>query len=171
MEKVRTFIKRPVNFNLVSLIAVALFYLIIAVLGAVKYCSIVGEISNMKSDIDNTLGGEVGDVEGYGVIAESIGYIFALMGRDLFVYCMVIIPIVFAVIITLFAVISRLVYKKGITTYRILMGICYFLLALLLIPYSGISLTFGIVGELFAILNLCVLITGIRNTYSQRIFL
>lgn len=134
------------------------------------------ELGILKSDISSTLqdSQDVDDVEGYGVIASGVGYSFGVFVA-LVAGVVGILGIGYGIILTIFLVIARIVYgqtKGRIIAYRILMGIDYVLLSILVILISiGIINSFSTIMFLIDLYLIIILAICIRNTYTKRIYI
>lgn len=175
MDKLKNWIKRPVNFNFTSVAAISLLFISIAVTGYIMCLSAETELSEIKNDIDRISSQEeIDDVGGYGLIAESLIYGFGKIGSTLFFGFIVCLPIIISVIIAIFAVISRVVYsaenRKRIIAYRIISGLNYFFIFVSALLYTLIFFDYA-VTIILALLIALALIINIRNTYSKKIFI
>ncbi len=172
MEKIKSFMKRPVNFNLVCTIGFTILPIIIAVFSFVTHMSLKNSMNNYSDMIgrDDVAGGylAVGGifVSILGSLADAVILAFGL-----------IIPLIFSLLVIGFAVIAKLIYssekRKRIIAYRIIMGIDYFLTIVFFTGYSLLlfydSLT-GIIASIIDVFVLLGIVLCIRNTYTKRIF-
>lgn len=173
------FIERPVNFNLISAIAIALILVIMAVIGHSQIMPEETKLSELKNDIDRTLSQEeIDDVGGYGLIAGSLGYGIKKIAYGVTFDILVGIPRVISAVTAVSAVVLRIVYSaknpKCIKAYRIIAGFNYLFILFSIAVYTCMVLTDGYVIIIIptVILDLLIarmLITSIRNTYSKRI--
>lgn len=175
MDKLKKWIKRPVNFNFISVVAISLFFMTIAVIGYIMNVSAEAELSEIKTDIDNIRDQEeISDVGGYGLIVKSLMYGFGKLGSGLFLIFTVYLPIIISVIIAILAVISRIVYsaenRKRISAYRIVSGFNYFFILFFALMYTLIFFDYA-VTIILGLLTASALIINIRNTYSKKIFI
>lgn len=178
MNKFKAYIKRPVNFNFVTVLAVAAFLVVLLLICLAIYIDGEAELNEMGARIDETRSqSEIDDVEGYGLIVESIGYGLGFLGNALLLGLGVIIPGIISAVIAVFAVTARLIYsdtnKKRLLAYRIVSGFGYFFMLAFCLMYSTIffliDIATAIPAAVFDILVIAVFIMGIRNTYSEKI--
>lgn len=178
MNKFKAYIKRPVNFNLVSMLFIAVL-LVGGVILSFYAESWIGssEFDELGSSINETLShDEIEDVEGYGLIVESFAYGLGVIGEVFFWVFMIMSSVIISLIIIMLSIISRAVYSaenhKRLLAYRIIAGVCYFfmlasfLLFSVLFFYNPIA---SVLAAVFDLLVIAVFIIGIRNTYSEKI--
>lgn len=178
MNKFKEYIKRPVDFNFVSVLTVAAFLVVLMIISLIIYLSGNAELNEMGASINATRSeAEIDDVEGYGLIVESISYGLGVFGNALILGFGVVIPGIISVIIAAFAVTARLIYsdtnKNRLLAYRIVSGLGYFFMLAFCLMYSVIFFCIDIVliipAIIFDLLVIAVFIMCIRNTYSERI--
>lgn len=178
MNKFKAFIKRPVNFNFVSMLFIVAL-LVCGVILSVYADSWIGnsELDELGSSINETLSqDEIGDVEGYGVIIESIVYGIGKIGEVFFWGLMIMCSVIISLIIIILSIISRAVYSaekpKRLLAYRIIMGVCYFFMLASCLLFSVLfffNLITAVLAAIFDILVIAAFIIGIGNTYSEKI--
>ena len=125
-------VKKRANINFILVIILTAVMMLVPIILGAAYVELNNEMDSLKSEMSATLeDGEVGDVEGYGVIAQGIGY-----GLGSFAGALVLVMIVlvggYAFVLFLIALIARLVFAKEgkrLLAYRILMGVEYALQA------------------------------------------
>lgn len=167
-------LKKPVNFNLVFVLVVAVLLLIIATIAFLSIYDIKETIDNIKNETNEMRNlDDIGDVEGYGLIVNSLYYSSYKFLTPFAVFIFIKIPFFTALGLILFSIIARIVYNKGIIkAYRILMGFCYFFILAFAIFYTMILLNTFVEGIIAVIIDLTVAIftiLAIRNTYTKRI--
>ncbi len=179
MNKFKEYIKRPVNFNFVSVMSVAAFLVVILLICLAIYIIANTQLNEMRAGLNELRSkeGQIDDVAGYGMIIEGIGYGLGAFGNAMLLGFGVIVPGVISAIIAVFAVTARLIYsdtnKKRLLAYRIVSGFGYFFMLVACLMYSVLFFPIGIETAIqavvFDILVIVVFIFGIRNTYSNRI--
>lgn len=159
--------KVTINF-IMSMAVVALMLVCIVILG-VASAKISDGCNSAKNEISATRQkDEIGDVEGYGIAVNGIGYGFgALTG-----FVILVIEILiggYALLLFVFAAIARAVFSKqgkGLIAYRVLMGIEYVLQGgLVLFCIKVMSVPLMILAALVA----AAIVYGSINTYTDRI--
>ncbi|MBQ7919684.1 MAG: hypothetical protein IJ324_07080 [Lachnospiraceae bacterium] len=166
--------KKKVNINFILVIVLVAAMMLVPIVLGVAYAELNSEMVSLKSSMDATLesNDEIEDVEGYGLIAESIGYGFGAFAGIL-VLAMIIIVAGYALLLFVFALIARLVFAregKRLLAYRILMGIDYVLQVGLVLFLGEMLLGEFNVGPLvLMLLVLAGLVYSARNTYTKRI--
>ncbi len=165
--------KKTVNKNFILCMLVVAALVLLCVLFGVATADIGGEMDSVKSDISGILEGEeVNDVEGYGVIAESIGYGFSAFASAI-LFAMILLVGAYAFVLFIVALIARLVFKsqgKRLVIYRILMGVEYVLQAGLILLLGDMLVNSGNGIVLVIIVPLLAeIVYGVRNTYTDRI--
>ena len=165
--------KKTVNGNFILCMLIVAALVLLCVFFGVATTDMGGEMDSIKSDISETLeDGEVDDVEGYGVIAESIGYGFSAFASAILLV-MILLVGVYAFALFIIALIARLVYKsegKRLAVYRVLMGIEYLLQAGLILFLGEILVNSRNLTVLVVIVPLlAAIVYGVRNTYTKRI--
>lgn len=174
MRKFIEWKERPVNFNFVCVITVAAAFILVAAAGYIKFMpEISKEMSELKADINKTRAQEeIDDVGGYGLIMNLFAY--GIKSLELGVY--IDLPIIIAAGFVFWAVVMRLVYSNKsrvrILIYRIMAAFLYYYMSWATVIYVlGCIEAFmffpAIILTVFAVRSI---ITGIRNTYSKRIF-
>ena len=165
--------KKIVNQNFVlSMIIVAAMVLVCIFFGFVM--SDVGEgMDYLRNDISQTVeNGEVGDVEGYAMIIQGIGYGFGAFANVL-LFGVVLLVGFYGFLLFIVALIARLVYKsegKRLVVYRVLMGIEYVLQAGLFWVLGEMMISnFNLIMLVVILLLLAEIIYGVINTYTKRI--
>lgn len=148
MNRFKAWIKRPVNFNMASLLLVAAILLIFAAICFGIY-----------------FGGE----EEHNSQPTSIGNLLNTLVLGFFV----IIPLVISLVIIIFSVVSRIIYSavnsKRLLAYRIVSGIGYFFMLAGCLLYSSFYFYAGIAAAVFDLLVIAVFVIGVKNTYSEKI--
>lgn len=165
--------KKAVNKNFILCMLVVTALVLLCVLFGVATTDIGGEMESVKSDISGILEGEeVNDVEGYGVIAESIGLGFGVFASAI-LFAMIFLVGAYAFVLFIVALIARLVFKsqgKRLVIYRVLMGIEYVLQAGLILLLGDMLVNSGSGIVLVIIVPLLAeIVYGVRNTYTDRI--
>lgn len=157
MNKFKVWVKRPVNFNMASLLLVAAILLIFAAICFGIY-----------------LGGE----EEINFQSVSIVTIIISLLNALALGFLVIIPLVISLVIIIFSVVSRIIYSavnsKRLLAYRIVSGIGYFFMLASFLLYSSVfflNIAMAIPAVFFDLLVISIFIALIRNTYSKRILI
>lgn len=178
MNKFKAYIKRPVNFNLVSMLFIAVL-LVGGVILSFYAESWTGssEFDELGSSINETLShDEIEDMEGYGLIVESFAYGLGVIGEVFFWVFMIMSSVIISLIIIMLSIISRAVYSaenpKRLLAYRIIAGVCYFFMLASCLLFSVLFFFNPIASVLAAVFDLLVIavfIIGIRNTYSEKI--
>lgn len=177
MKKFITWTERPVNFNFVLVVAVAVAFMLIAVVGYAKFMPEHPNLSELRTDINKTRAQEeIDDVGGYGLIANFLVYGVVktadIINRGVYIF----LPIIIAAILVFWAGVMRLVYSNKsrvrILIYRIIASFFYFFMFHSAVIYVlGCIDAFMFVPAIVLIVFVTVsIITGIRNTYSKRIF-
>lgn len=162
------------NFKLSLSIAAILFFLV--VLGIIFACILyygIGQIGSNIAELSSR--DEIGDVEGYEILIDSIGYGMGALGLIIVLLTMIIVPGILGLFIFLFALIAKLIYQKNTTkvlTYRVLMGFSYAGQILTVYLCCSKNHSFGVMGcigwpiGIYMIWAICM---GIRGTYTDRI--
>lgn len=165
--------KKKANQNFImAMILVAAMVLVCIFFGA-ALVDLDSDLDSMKSDISTTLeDGEVEDVEGYGVIAESIGYGFGAFASAI-IFAVILLVGGYAFLLFIVALIARLIYAgkgKRLIAYRILMGVEYLLQVGLILFFGDILVgSFNVVTLVIMLLILIEIVYGAVNTYTKRI--
>ena len=141
MDKFKTWVKRPVNFNMASLLLIAAILLIFAAICFGSYLESEAELNSLKTEINRVRSqDEIDDVEGYGLIINSIGYAIGAIGGAFILGYFVFIPVIIALVIIAFSVVSRVIYSavssKRLLAYRIVSGFGYFFMLAAFLLYS-----------------------------------
>lgn len=170
------FIKSQVNKNFILTLTLVAILLLLIISGVALVEVINSEINGVQSEIESLQEqDEIGDVEGYGIIANGIGYVFGVIGMIGVVMYLIVIPAILALYIFIFALIARLIYKETpgrILAYRILMGFSFsgqiiMLLCCLLCMQSIGWVT--LISLVIGVYIFWVLFMGMRGTYTDRI--
>lgn len=175
MNRFKAWIKRPVNFNMASLLLVAAIMLIFAAICFGIYFGGEEELNSLKTDINRLRSQEeIGDVAGYGLIVVSIGYGVGVIGSIIFLSFMVLVPLFISIGIIILSVVARILYsnssRKRLLAYRIVSGIGYFfMLAGCLLCSSIYFYASAIASAVFDLLVIAVFVIGVKNTYSEKI--
>lgn len=152
MNRFKAWIKRPVNFNMASLLLVAAILLIFA---AICFGFIWAGEEELNSQ------------------TVSIGTILISLLNALALGFFVIIPLVISLVIIIFSVVSRIIYSavnlKRLLAYRIVSGIGYFFMLAGCLLYSSFYFYAGIAAAVFDLLVIAVFVIGVKNTYSEKI--
>lgn len=182
MERFKQWVKRPANFNFISVIAIAAVFIIMAVIVNLQLTSAEQtNLSGLKTDVNEILDQEeIDDVGGYGVIIGSLAYALG-KGVIVFLYIfLVVIPLIISVVIVISAVILRSVYsaenRSRIIAYRVIAAFHYLFVILSISGYTYLFLgsreiAIIIPTVIVDIFMAAVIAVGIRNTYSNRILL
>lgn len=166
-------VKKRANINFILVIILTAVMMLVPIILGAAYVELNNEMDSLKSEMSATLeDGEVGDVEGYGVIAQGIGY-----GLGSFAGALVLVMIVlvggYAFVLFLIALIARLVFAKEgkrLLAYRILMGVEYALQAGIIIFFVDIlSGEFNVGPLVIMLVVLAEIVYGCVNTFSKRI--
>lgn len=172
----KSFMEKQINKNFMLTLILVAMLLFLVLLGVVLECALNSGMDGMLSEIERMRSkDEIGDVEGYGIIANGIGYGLGAVGQIFIVIGLIIIPAVWAFYIFIFALIARLIYKETpgkILAYRILMGFSFFgqilmLLCCLSSVISGAGINLMSLG-----LSVCIfaaIFMGMRGTYTNRL--
>lgn len=177
MEKFRKWAKRPVNTNFLLFMAIAMF---LAVFAGVSYLSRMNTsdvLDNLNEWVEETGSSEeISDIEGYGVILGSIAYDVGSVGNAVLIFITVYVPLFISILTAVQTVFVRLIYRADsadrILCYRVFMGICCAVTALLFILFSlvfFIKFTTGLLMLAADIAVIAAVIICIRNTYTNRI--
>lgn len=165
-----------VNFILMMIVVILLALFAFIIWQFVRVSE--AELIELKSSMEDTITqGEIGDVEGYGLIVSGIGYGLGSIGIMIVEVFFVIIPLLIAGYTLLMTVIGRIVYaptKGRLLAYRILMGFDYVGLAALVCIILSFLSTCDSISSFIKILVLAlfllfILCFNIYNTYSKRI--
>lgn len=152
MNRFKAWIKRPVNFNMASLLLVAAILLIFA---AICFGFIWAGEEELNSQ------------------TVSIGTILISLLNAWALGFFVIIPLVISLVIIIFSVVSRIIYSavnsKRLLAYRIVSGIGYFFMLAGCLLYSSFYFYAGIAAAVFDLLVIAVFVIGVKNTYSEKI--
>ncbi len=165
--------KKTANKNFIMAILLVAAMTLVCILLGVVLIDLDGDLDSAKNSISTTVGdGAVEDVEGYGVIAESIAYGFGAFAGAIL---LVIIFLVggYAFVLFLIALIARLIYAKEgkkLLAYRILMGVEYLLqTGLFLFFIDSLMREFNVIILIMMLLVLAEIVYGVINTYTGRI--
>lgn len=173
---IRGMIKKQVNKNFILMLTLVAMLLLVIILGITMVYVLNSGMNGLQSDISRMRSkDEIGDVEGYGIIVNSIGYGLAGMGKLLILLFLIVIPTALASFIFVFALMARLIYKDTpgrILTYRILMGFSFagqimmFLTGLFMLKSGGWGSLISMVVSAYIF---WALFMGMRGTYTNRI--
>lgn len=173
---IRGIMKKQVNKNFILTLTLVAMLLLVIILGVTMVYALNSGMNGLQSDITRMRSGdEIGDVEGYGIIVNSIGYGLGGIGKILIAMFLVIIPSALVFFIFVFALIARLIYKETpgrISAYRILMGFSFagqiimFLVSLSLLTSGGWGSLISLVISAYIF---WALFMGMRGTYTNRI--
>lgn len=166
---------RPVTFNFASVTVIAVICALLAILcvwAGMEAFTVGDELKTSIETTRNNAGPEgVGDVEGYGIIVNGIGYL-AASGAGIFAMAGAIMLVIVGVMIFAPALLAKLLYQKEngrILAYRIIMGIDYGIITVLavslLLMMEELSALIVVPGGL-----LVIVVCGIFNTYTDRIW-
>ena len=164
-----------INFAMITAVACLLVLmsvlLYVVTLPATRYSfNEQGEtLEGMQSDA--RMDGQTDDMEGYGIILYSIGYLFS--GLELVAFGFAIfIMLGFGIIIFVPALIARLIYKppnKRLLAYRILMLLdC---IILIMGPYQLFAANPSVETLIAVVIPLIVAVICMVNTFSKRIIM
>lgn len=170
----RTFFKKPVNVNFISVLSIIILLAGLAVIFGIFAAGAGNESAAVGSAIDEMRAGEVGDVEGWGMLLMGA---VGLTGVMVSAFCWFFAIIFFLMALFLFIPLltARLLYSNAggrLLAYRIIMGITYLLmlpLLMLLFSFIGMSVSITVFAILGVLLLLVVLGLNVINTYSNRI--
>lgn len=169
---------KTVTVNFVLVVVIALFVAVNALLMMSSLHKGDEGLDYLKESINITLEqDEIDDMEGYGLIVSGIGYGLGMIAIVVLKLFFVFFPLVLALHMLLYAGIARLVYAPQggrLLWYRILMGVVYFCMILLIaLVFLYISMippfTKQIVFWIWEAGIVAVLVVNLRNTYSSRI--
>ncbi|MBQ4522215.1 MAG: hypothetical protein IJA10_04610 [Lachnospiraceae bacterium] len=160
-----------VNFILAMAVVVVLFMTSLSVWNTVRKAD--KELEQIENSIEEKhQEGEIGDVEGHGMILESFAYLIGGMGVIL-IKTILMIMVGYALLLFVVALTARLVYKDfggRLLAYRMIMGIEYALQAILeVVLIISITRLPTISNVLVAVLLGAEIIYSARNTYTPRI--
>ena len=161
--------KANINFILAMVVVVAMLLISFTVWRAVSKAD--KELEQIENSInEKRQGDEIGDVEGYGIIMESFGYLIGGLGVIALKLALIFLT-GYAALLFLVALIARLVYKNSggrLLAYRIIMGIEYALQSIIEVLFI-ISVVQGpnISNVLISLLLGANIIYSARNTYTQ----
>lgn len=170
----RTFFKKPVNVNFISVLSIIILLVGLAVTIGIFAAGAGNESSAVGSAINEMRAGEVGDVEGWGMLLMGAVGLTGVMASA-FYWFFAIIFFLMALFLFIPLLIARLLYSNTggrLLAYRIIMGITYLLmlpLLMLLLSFIGIGIPITIFAILGVLLLLVVLGLNVINTYSNRI--
>lgn len=172
----KRFLEKQVNKNFMLTLILVAILLLLVLRGVALEAGLSSSMNGISSEIEQMRGeDEIGDVEGYAIIAYGIGYGLGAVGWMFMVICLIIIPAVLAFFIFIFALIARLIYKETpgrILAYRIIMGFSFLGQILMLwCCFSGLIIGAGI-GLMSLVLGICtfaIIFMGMRGTYTKRL--
>lgn len=121
--------KKQVNKNLIWTITLVGMLLLLIIFGIIVLCVSSSGMNALGNSIEQARSaGEIEDVEGYGILLNSIGYGLGAFGRFIIAIVCIVLPGILGVFILLFALIARFVFAPSdgrILAYRILMGFSF----------------------------------------------
>lgn len=168
--------KSRVNFNFFTLAASALVFLILGVCSLILMNSSAQELTAIKQDIDSTVNNigpdGIGDVEGYGIIANSLIYGLGSFSLIFAEFLLADAPIFCGIVILALAVITRICIKTA--AYRILTVIAYVFTLLVTLSYCLIaisifdSLIVSLLAVIFFIYTIFITAAGFRNVFKRK---
>lgn len=168
--------KKQVNKNFILALTLVAMLFLVVILGATMVYALNSGMEGLQSDISRMQSGdEIGDVEGYGIIVNSIGYGLGGIGKIMIVIFLIIIPVALIAFIFVFALIARLIYKdtpERISAYRVLMGFSFagqiimFLISLSMLTSGGWG---SLISFVISVYIFWALFMGMRGTYTNRI--
>lgn len=181
--------KKAVNFNFFSVLSIVIMFVITAAVMSCVLLEAERALEQLEAEMDSTSeSGEIGDVEGWALIAMGIGYVAGMAAVVIGWIFGVGLPILFAVFIFVPLLIARLLYRpegKKLLAYRILMGVAYGAIILWTIGViilcvsiwsataveglTGGNIVVVVIGAAITVYNTAVLFFGMRNTYTKRI--
>lgn len=167
---------KQANINLILSMTLVSILVLVSLSGFVMGKSLGAGMDGAQKEIERLSGnGEIGDVEGYGIIAYGVGYGLSSLGMAVVLFFVVLVPAFLAAFIFIFSLLARLVYKntKGrVIAYRILMGFSFAgQLAMLILSLIGFtSYKMGmVVYVMICAFIIWAIVIGIRGTYSYRL--
>lgn len=168
--------KKQVNKNLVWNMAVIGILALVIIIGLAYFCIADAGLNVLGNDINQARSaGEIGDVEGYGIIMKGIGYGLGSFGLLLILALFVIFPGIMTIYILTFSLIARLIYANTggrILAYRILMGFSFSgQIVCLLLSVSMIysSEQFHVIPLFISMYLVFVIWKGMQGTYTKRL--
>ncbi len=176
MNKLKLWVKRPVNINFIFFMGVALFFAVFAFIAYSKSQFIGDSIDSLGEWIDNTNDGNVDDVEGYGIIFGTIAYGLGSIGNFLLILLLVIVPLFLSLSTAVQAIFVRLLYhreKSGrLLCYRVFNGILLAstLFAFIFMTYiATVKASASLIVGIADIIALVMTVICIKNTYTDKI--
>lgn len=166
-------IHKKANIIFILAVVLAVAIAIVAIGLGLAFTELGSGMDTLRNDMSATLeGGEVDDVEGYGLIVEGAGYGLGAFAGIVLLFAAIFVG-GYAFLLFLFALIARLVYAKEgkrLLAYRILMGFEYVLQAGIFLFFC-ILLSEGFNPGLLVIMLLVLaeLVYGVLNTFTKRI--
>lgn len=164
----RTVVKK----NLIMMLTAAGVLLLTALVCYFITRSLGDYLNQLRMGISETRSrGEVGDVEGYGILASGAAYMVGGFAYMVLHVVLVVLPTFFGTWLLIFTLSAWIVAVKAnnLTAYRVLMGINFGGLILMEIIVCG----FVFMGSIFLVPMAgalgAVLFFGIRNTYTKRL--
>ncbi len=167
------FMKKRANINFILIIILTVAMLLVPAILGIALIDLDSDMESLKSEISVALeDDEMDDVEGYGVIAEGVGYGLGAFAGAL-VFAVALLVGGYAILLFVVALIARLVFAKEgkrLVVYRILMGLEYILqLGILIFFVDMLSGGFQLGALLLMLLVLAELVYGCVNTFTKRI--
>ncbi len=170
-----------IRFNFISvLIGVFALLLSIGIYYVVEISPLEKVLNEVSGDIKYFLsnkhndGNGYSDVEGYGLIAQGLKFLFLTFGTLLLKAIFVWIPSIISIYILVLTIIATILIRKKsekAITYKVIMGLVYSALVVMLMWSSipliidGLSATFTIFTDVF---TLVILGIGIKKTYFEK---
>ncbi len=172
MEKLKVWIKRPVNVNFIIYIMISIFMVMFAACSYKSLDKTAKLLDNLSFWLNNIFDEEIGE---YGLLFGSIAHKIGKAGNTLLIVFQVYIPLYIAVVTTIQAIFTRVLYhpesSARILCYRISMAFCCITLIFHSLIFSYILMIYCsaaamiIVDALFS----AAIIICLRNSYSKRI--
>lgn len=170
--------KKRINFNFITLSAAALVFLIFGICMIIFLQGSAHELAELRDDISSvreSAGPDgVNDVEGYGIIVNSMAWLTGSLGLALAEVFFVKIPTFCGITILVLSFVTRLLYRKN-TAYRILSCISYTftLIVTTALSYAFFSSSDTLVLKLLTVIFLLYVVliaaAGFRNAFSKQI--
>ncbi len=170
-----------IRFNFVTLMIAAVVFLLFGSFVFLSLSDTREALSQLYSEITDTQmqNKEIDDVEGYGMLVNSVAFIAGSFVSEIAMVFGVYIPILHGIVIGMLAVVAKVVHtprKARPVLYRIIMMIAYlfagilpFIYGFIFISSSGAFSPGTAIAVLLMLYFAFMLITGIRNTFSSRI--
>lgn len=171
IEKIM-FWKRTVNANFVMILSVILLLCAVAGFFGFYAHSAQGYGGQYAESASNILDKGIDTVSGWGVIFGTLGAAAMTIATGAF-YLLMGLLLFYAIIMLILLIIARCVYRNEggrLLAYRILMGIEYVLILLLVWIMWGIfNSTYSFLTLILSLIFLALTIWSMVNTYSSRI--